>query len=75
MVASNHNVKLVGISPNFSIFATPNIHQKKKPLIMFRKTVCTLVVAAISLSVFIANAHTMPADKLLAMSDKQQTIR
>lgn len=38
---------------------------------MFRTRICTMVLAALSMLVFDAAAYTMPADKLLAMSNKQ----
>lgn len=38
---------------------------------MFRTIICTMVLASLSMLVFDAAAYTMPADKLLAMSNKQ----
>lgn len=38
---------------------------------MFRITICTLIVSVFSLSSFIADAYTMPADKLMRLSNRE----
>lgn len=38
---------------------------------MFRITICTLIVSVFSLSSFIADAYTMPADKLMTLSNRE----